>query len=177
MGCWQAQRIVNLIFLPFLELELKTPFVLVVLEETIQNDLLVFFDHSIFALDESWEKSQVFCCQKGLAPCLFKERIDELNDFVLGNGSLNRPWVVLQNTNQTFLNVGSVDVIGVLEEKVDPSREVNSVVFISNCNLLEKLIGAFEDFRDLVSQGPVFWRFTVSLDIFERFVQDEHNFN
>jgi hypothetical protein len=154
--CWQTQWIVNLVVFPLLELELETPFVLVVLEETVQNDLLVFLYDSIFAFDESREKSQVFCCQESLAPCLLKERIDEFNDFVLGNGRLNRSRVVLQNANQTFLNVRSVYVVGMLEEKVDPSREVNSVVFISDGNLLEKLVSALKNFRNFVSQGPVF---------------------
>jgi hypothetical protein len=49
----QAQRILNLIVLSLFKLELETPLIVIVLEKAIQNDLLVFLDDSIFALDES----------------------------------------------------------------------------------------------------------------------------
>jgi hypothetical protein len=49
----QTQRILNLIVLSLFKLELETPLIVIVLEKTIQNDLLVFLDDSIFALNES----------------------------------------------------------------------------------------------------------------------------
>jgi hypothetical protein len=49
----QTQRILNLIVLSLFKLELETPFIVIVLEKAIQNDLLVFLDDSIFALNES----------------------------------------------------------------------------------------------------------------------------
>lgn len=139
--------------------------------------MLVFLDNSIFALYESWEKSQIFCCQECLTSGFLKERVDQFNDLVFGNCCLNRTRIVLQDTNQTLLNVRSVDVVRMLEEKIDPPGKVNSVILVSNGYLFEKLVSALKYFWDLVSDGSVFWGFTVSFDVLERLIQDEENFN
>lgn len=56
MICRQLQGIADLLFFFFLELELKTPMVMLILEETVQNNLLIFFDYSIFAFYEGRKK-------------------------------------------------------------------------------------------------------------------------
>ena len=83
----------------------------------------------------------------------------------------------MKDANETFLDIGSVDVVGVLQEEVDPSREVDSVVLVSDGYFLKQFVGAFKNLRNLVSDGSVFGRFVVTLDFFKRFIQDEKNLN
>jgi hypothetical protein len=64
-----------------------------------------------------------------------------------------------------------------LEEEVDPSGEINSVVLVSDGYFLEKFVSALENFGNFVSLGPILCRLAVSFDILEWFIQDENNFN
>ncbi len=63
------------------------------------------------------------------------------------------------------------------QEDVNPAGQVNSVVFIANCNFFQKFVCALKYFRDLVSDCSVFWRLIVAFNFLERFVEDEKNFN
>ncbi len=76
MICWQLQWIDNLFFLLLLKLKFETPQVINIFEETVQNNLLIFLNDTILALNKSREESQVLGCKESFPSGLLEERID-----------------------------------------------------------------------------------------------------
>ncbi len=63
------------------------------------------------------------------------------------------------------------------QEDIYPSGQVNSIVFIANCNFFQKFVCALKYFRNLVSDSSILWRLIVAFNFLERFIENEKNFD
>ena len=140
LGLDLAEGILRVLHLILLGLHLEAIAVLVdiVLEELLKDDVLVFLEHSGLTVDEGREQSQVLGGQLAASRpgSLGVEALDQIIDLLLGNGRLDGRRVVLQDANQAFLDVFPVDILGVLEEEIDPPREVKFVLLVPHHYLL-----------------------------------------
>jgi hypothetical protein len=85
---------------------------------------LVLFQDSCFAVDEGGEEAEVLGGELSSthARGLGVEALDEVIDFLFGNGGLDSLGVILQDAHQALLYVLPVDVLGVFQEEIDPTR-------------------------------------------------------
>lgn len=130
-------RILYLIFLGF-HLETIAVFVIVVLEEFLKDNVLVLLEDSGLAVDEGREKTKVLGGQLATSHprSLSIEALNQIIYFLFGDGCLDGLRIVLKDADKTLLDVFSVDVLGMLEEEIDPSRKVKFILFISHHDLL-----------------------------------------
>jgi hypothetical protein len=74
---------------------------------------------------------------------------------LLVNSSLDRYAVVLENTHQTLLYTGFVDLVRVIHDEFNPSRNINAILLTIDYNFFEQFVSVFEDATQLVTQRSV----------------------
>lgn len=112
--------------------------ILFVLEELLQNNVLIFLQNTSLAVDESGKETKILCGEVSAshAGSFSIETFDQIVDFLLSDCRLDGLGVVLKNPHKALLNVLSVDVFGVLEEEVDPPRQVKLVLLVAHHDFL-----------------------------------------
>ena len=92
-------------------------------EKLIQDDVLVFFQDSVFTFNKSRKQPYILCCQLWTILILgfFIKSVDQVLNLSLINSCLNGFRIVLKNSNQARLNVLSIDIFQMFKEKINPS--------------------------------------------------------
>ena len=85
-------------------------------------------------------------------------------------------WVVIEDADQTILDVRSIDVFRMIQEKVHPSGNINPIIFELDSYFLKQNIAVLEDFFYLFFDRPVL-RWFVIYDILKRLIQDVKDFD
>lgn len=109
--------------------------------------------------------------------CLLEEIIDQLVDSLLGDLGSNGDWVILKDVDQTFLDEWLVDVVGLLQEELNPAGEVDLVLQEIFYDLLDQDVGEFEDLRDFGADGPVLGELLAAEDLLEGVIEREDQLN
>lgn len=109
--------------------------------------------------------------------CLLEEIIDQLIDSLLGDHSSDRNRIILEDIDQTLLDEWLVDVVRLLQEELNPPREVDLVLQEILDDLLDQDVGQFEDFRDLGADGSVLGELLAAEDLLEGVVEREDQLN
>jgi hypothetical protein len=104
---------------------------------------------------------------------LLEEVVDELVNDVLGDHCANGDGVVLEDVDQALLDEGPVDVVRLLQEQLDPSREVDLVLQEVLHDFLHKDVAQLEDLSDLQANGAVLSDVVVAEDLLEGLVERE----
>jgi hypothetical protein len=157
--------VVKATFVFILYAELEVEFVVGVFEEVVEDDVLVLLYDFVFAADEGGKEAEVLGGERTLRVLLslFEEIANEVLDFALVNGGLDGDGIVVKDVNETLLGVGLIDVVGVLEEEVDPPGNVDPVFLEISGYVLKQDVGVLEDLGDLEADGPILRGFAVEL--------------
>lgn len=109
--------------------------------------------------------------------CLLEEIIDQLVDSLLGDLGSDGDWVVLKDIDQTFLDEWLVDVVGLLQEELNPAGEVDLVLQEIFYDLLDQDVGEFEDLRNFGADGSILGELLAAEDLLEGVVEREDQLN
>lgn len=109
--------------------------------------------------------------------CLLEEIIDQLVDSLLSDHSSDGDWVILEDIDQTLLDEWLVDVVRLLQEELNPPREVDLVLQEIFNDLLDQDVGQFENFREFGADGSVLGELLAAEDLLEGVVEREDQLN
>jgi len=131
--------------------------IFLILEELLQDNVLIFLQNTSFAVDEGGKETKILCGEVSAphAGSLSIEAFDQIIDFLLSDCRLDGFGVVLKYPHKALLNVLSVDVFRVLEEEVDPPRQVELVLLVTHHDFLQQLVNALENLLDSDPLGAV----------------------
>ena len=158
-----------------LHLELEVPVVELAHEEPREDLLLVLLEDDVVASDEGGEQPEVLGGEVALAGLrgLLEEVVDEFVDGLLGDHGADGDRVVLEDVDEALLDEGLVDVVGLLQEELDPPGEVDLVLQEVLDYLLHQDVGELEDLGDLGADGAVLGELLAAQDLLEGVVQRE----
>lgn len=98
-----AERILRVLLLVLLSFNFETitEVIILVFEEFIKDDVLVFLQNTVFTFNEGGEESEILCREISGSHSLgfFLKAFDQIIDFLLSNGCLDGFGIVLENAH------------------------------------------------------------------------------
>lgn len=99
--------------------------------------------------------------------------MDEIDNLFFSDGGFDGEGIVLKDADQALLNVLPIYVLGVLDEQIDPSGEIELVLAVADHYFFKESIDSLEHIRETHLAYSIHRRVIVVFDVPEAFVELE----